>query len=151
MEKKKFGMGVSILAVAGIICAWIFAGIVERENNRWLYDVTDSLVSEIVNQYPDVEEKTIHQMFSEGIASPKESVLKKYGMEEDNFLPKRNDGNLLVTTNFTGIKPSDIFAEFIFSEDGHELLECINHKKPYQSRYDEHNDRCNTLLKKWTA
>lgn len=95
MEKKKFGICASILAVAGIICAWIFAGAVERENNRWLYDVTDSLVSEIVNQYPNVEEKTIHQLVSEGIASPTESVLKKYGMEEDSFLPKRNDGNLL--------------------------------------------------------
>ena len=54
----------------------------------------------------------------------------------------------LITTNFTGRKPADIFAEFIFSEDGHELLECINHKKPYQFRYDEHNDRCDALFKK---
>lgn len=54
----------------------------------------------------------------------------------------------LVTTNFTGIKPADIFAEFIFSEDKHELLECINHKKPYKTRYDEKNDRCNALFKK---
>ena len=66
------------------------AGAVERENNRWLYDVTDSLVTEIVRQYPDVEEETIRQMTSDGVASQKESVLKKYGIEEDNFLPKTN-------------------------------------------------------------
>ena len=67
---------------------------------------------------------------------------------ELNVAKAAEHGIKLITTNFTSIKPSDIFAEFIFSEDGHELLECINHKKPYQSRYDEHNDRCNALFKK---
>lgn len=54
----------------------------------------------------------------------------------------------LITTNFTGRKPADIFADFIFSEDGHELLECINHKKPIYTHYDEHNDRCNAHFEK---
>lgn len=49
----------------------------------------------------------------------------------------------LVTTNFTGRKPADIFAEFRFNEAGTELLECINGKKPFYTHYDEHNDRCN--------
>ena len=56
MEKKRFVISVCVLALAGLISTWIFAGAVERENNRWLYDVTDSLVTEIVRQYPDVEE-----------------------------------------------------------------------------------------------
>lgn len=47
-----------------------------------------------------------------------------------------------VTTNFTSKKPADIFAEFTFSEDGKELLECIHHKHPYYTRYDQSNDRC---------
>ena len=55
MEKKRFVISVCVLALAGLISTWIFAGAVERENNRWLYDVTDSLVTEIVRQYPDVE------------------------------------------------------------------------------------------------
>ena len=102
MEKKRFVISVCVLALAGLISTWIFAGAVERENNRWLYDVTDSLVTEIVRQYPDVEEETIRQMTSDGVASQKESVLKKYGIEEDNFLPKRTGGNQQVMIGWDG-------------------------------------------------
>ena len=105
MEKKRFVISVCVLALAGLISTWIFAGAVERENNRWLYDGTDSLVTEIVRQYPDVEEETIRQMTSDGVASQKESVLKKYGIEEDNFLPKRTGGNqqVMIVGGVTGI------------------------------------------------
>lgn len=105
MEKKRFVISVCVLALAGLISTWIFAGAVERENNRWLYDVTDSLVTEIVRQYPDGEEETIRQMTSDGVASQKESVLKKYGIEEDNFLPKRTGGNqqVMIVGGVTGI------------------------------------------------
>ena len=105
MEKKRFVISVCVLALAGLISTWIFAGAVERENNRWLYDVTDSLVTEIVRQYPDVEEETIRQMTSDGVAAQKESVLKKYGIEEDNFLPKRTGGNqqVMIVGGVTGI------------------------------------------------
>lgn len=70
-----------------------------------------------------------------------------YG-SEPNVAKAAEHGIRLVTTNFTGKKPADIFSEFIFSEDGRELLECANHKKPYQIRYDEHNDRCDALFHK---
>ena len=105
MEKKRFVISVCALALTGLISTWIFAGIVERENNRWLYDVTDSLVTEIVRRYPDVEEETIRQMTSDGLASQKESVLKKYGIEEDNFLPKRTGGNqqVMIVGGMAGI------------------------------------------------
>lgn len=53
-----------------------------------------------------------------------------------------------VATNFTSKKPADIFAEFRFSEDGKELLECIHHKHPYYKRYDQSNDRCAAYFKK---
>lgn len=105
MEKKRFVISVCALALTGFISIWIFAGVVERENNRWLYDVTDSLVTEIVRRYPDVEEETIRQMTSDGLASQKESVLKKYGIEEDNFLPKRTSGNqqVMIVGGMAGI------------------------------------------------
>lgn len=70
-----------------------------------------------------------------------------YGGEANVALAAEH-GITLITTNFTGKKPADIFAEFIFSEDGHELLECINGKKPYHTRYDEHNDRCDAHFHK---
>lgn len=52
-----------------------------------------------------------------------------YGGER-NVAKAAEYGIKLITTSFTGIKPADIFADFIFSEDGRDLLECINHKKP---------------------
>ena len=70
-----------------------------------------------------------------------------YG-SEINVAKAAEHGIKLITTNFTGRKPADIFADFIFSEDGHELLECINHKKPIYTHYDEHNDRCNAHFNK---
>lgn len=47
----------------------------------------------------------------------------------------------LITTNFTGRKPNDIFAEFQFSRDHKSLVECINHIKPTYTHYDERNER----------
>lgn len=47
----------------------------------------------------------------------------------------------LVTTNFTGRKPDDIFAEFVFSDDRKSLTECINHVKPTYTHYDKRNER----------
>ena len=67
---------------------------------------------------------------------------------ELNVAKAAEHGIRLITTNFTGKKPADIFADFVFSEDGRKLLECANHKKPYQIRYDEHNDRCDALFRK---
>lgn len=53
-----------------------------------------------------------------------------------------------VATNFTGKKPADIFAEFQFTEDGTELLACINNKHPNYTRYDSSNDRCAAYFEK---
>lgn len=70
-----------------------------------------------------------------------------YGGEHNIALAREHHVNL-VTTNFTGRKPADIFADFIFSGDGKELLACIHHKKPIYTHYDEHNERCNAHFDK---
>lgn len=54
----------------------------------------------------------------------------------------------LITTNFTGYKPADCFAEFRFTEDGKKLLECANHVVPINQTYDAYNDRCNVNFPK---
>lgn len=64
-----------------------------------------------------------------------------YG-SEDNIAKAREHQITLITTNFTGKKPSEIFAEFIFDKEGKEVLECGNHKKPLYTQYDERNDKC---------
>ena len=53
----------------------------------------------------------------------------------------------LVTTNFTGRKPDEIYADFKFSDDGHYLLECINGCAPEACIYDSGNDRCVAYFK----
>lgn len=62
---------------------------------------------------------------------------------EHNVLAAAEHQIKFIATNFTGKKPADIFAEFIFDETGQVVLECGNHKKPIYTHYDEHNDRCN--------
>lgn len=46
----------------------------------------------------------------------------------------------LVTTNFTGIKPDGIYADFKFTEDGKILLSCANGCTPSSCRYEAGND-----------
>lgn len=57
-------------------------------------------------------------------------------------------GIRFITTNFTSQKPSEITADFLFSVDGHELLECMNHKKPVHTHYEPNNDRCDARFVK---
>lgn len=54
----------------------------------------------------------------------------------------------LVTTNFTGQKPEDVFADFEFSDDGRALLKCANGQKPLDSHYEQCNDRCDAHFRK---
>ena len=47
----------------------------------------------------------------------------------------------LVTTNFTGRKPDEIYADFKFTEDGRFLIKCINGCTPTECTYDSGNER----------
>ena len=47
----------------------------------------------------------------------------------------------LVTTNFTGRKPDEIYADFVFTEDGKYLIKCKNDCNPEECSYDPGNDR----------
>ena len=47
----------------------------------------------------------------------------------------------LVTTNFTGRKPDEIYADFVFTEDGKYLIKCKNDCTPEECSYDPGNDR----------
>ena len=51
-------------------------------------------------------------------------------------------GIKIITTNFTGHKPADCFADFKFTDDGKELLFCASGYTPYHQMYDSRNDRC---------
>lgn len=60
---------------------------------------------------------------------------------EHNISQALKHGIKLITTNFTGRKPDDIYAGFQFNEAGTELLECINKTKPEHYMYDSSNER----------
>ena len=47
----------------------------------------------------------------------------------------------LVTTNFTGRKPDEIYADFVFTDDGKYLIKCKNNCVPEDCIYDPGNDR----------
>lgn len=47
----------------------------------------------------------------------------------------------LVTTNFTGRKPDEIYADFVFTNDGKYLIKCKNNCMPEDCIYDPSNDR----------
>ena len=46
-----------------------------------------------------------------------------------------------ITTNFTGRKLDEIYANFQFTEDGRYLLKCVNGYTPDECRYDPGNER----------
>ena len=62
-----------------------------------------------------------------------------YSGEENSHLASEHNLRL-VTTNFTGRKPDEIYADFIFTADGHHLLKCKNGCIPEKCSYDPNND-----------
>lgn len=63
-----------------------------------------------------------------------------YSGEKNSHLAA--DHNLkLVTTNFNGRKPDEIYIDFVFTDDGHYLLKCKNGYTPEECIYDPSNDR----------
>ena len=47
----------------------------------------------------------------------------------------------LVTTNFTGRKPDEIYADFVFIDAGKYLIKCKNNRVPEDCIYDPGNER----------
>lgn len=62
-----------------------------------------------------------------------------YSGEENSRLASEHNLKL-VTTNFTGRKPDEIYADFIFTENGQYLLKCKNGCIPEECKYDAHNE-----------
>ena len=60
---------------------------------------------------------------------------------ENNITQAMDHKIRLITTNFTGRKPDDIYANFKFNKDGTMLLKCVNCKEPDECIYDPSNDR----------
>lgn len=70
---------------------------------------------------------------------------------EDNSRIANQHNIKLITTNFTGRKPDDIYAEFKFTEDGHYLITCINGCAPEECTYDFGNERSVAYFKTETC
>ena len=63
-----------------------------------------------------------------------------YSGEKNSCLASKHNLKL-VTTNFTGRKPDEIYADFVFTDDGKYLLKCKNDREPEECSYDPSNDR----------
>lgn len=70
-----------------------------------------------------------------------------YGGEENIALAKKHNVNL-VTTNFQGKKPDDIFAEFEFTPDGKKILKCAGGQIPDTCSYNAQTEQCRITLNK---
>ncbi len=73
-----------------------------------------------------------------------------YSGEENSKLASQHNIKL-VTTNFTGRKPDEIYADFKFTDDGHFLIECANGCTPEKCTYDSKNDRSVAYFKTETC
>jgi len=70
-----------------------------------------------------------------------------YGGEDNISMAKENNINL-VTTNFQGRKPDDIFAEFEFSPDGKKVVKCAGGQIPVTNSYNAKTEQCRITLDK---
>lgn len=68
-----------------------------------------------------------------------------YSGEDNKNLSTENNINL-ITTDFQGKKPNEIFADFVFSEDGKRLLICTNGQEPITSIYNEQTGQCRSKM-----
>lgn len=70
-----------------------------------------------------------------------------YSGERNAILAKEQNATL-VTTNFAGRKPEDVYADFLFSKDGKSVLKCANGYEPLTNKYDRTNDRTRITMDK---
>lgn len=70
-----------------------------------------------------------------------------YGGIENIELAKENHVNL-VTTNMQGKKVPEIYADFIFSEDGKKVLKCAGGQTPITSKFYPQTEQCRITLNK---
>lgn len=70
-----------------------------------------------------------------------------YGGGENVAVAKEKNIDL-VTTNFTGKKPNDVFADFEFSPDGKKVLKCAGGQVPITNRYSADTEQCRITLDK---
>lgn len=70
-----------------------------------------------------------------------------YGGEENISTAKEKNINL-ITTNFQGKKPADIFANFEFSPDGKKVLKCAGGQVPSTNSYNIKTEQCRITLNK---
>lgn len=67
---------------------------------------------------------------------------------EENIATAKEKNINLVTTNFQGKKPADIFAEFEFSPDGKKVLKCAGGQVPATNSYNTKTEQCRITLNK---
>lgn len=65
-----------------------------------------------------------------------------YGSERNSEIAKQHNVNF-VNTNFTGLKLDEIYADFVISEDGSEIVECPNKQVPLKSKLTTRRKRNN--------
>jgi hypothetical protein len=73
-----------------------------------------------------------------------------YGGIEDKKRAKENNIDL-VTTNFLGVKPAEVLADFEFSDDGEKVIKCAGGQTPITNTYRRDTGQCRITLDKQTC
>ena len=68
-----------------------------------------------------------------------------YGGEDNRSIAKEKNIDL-VTTNFQGKSPEDVFADFEFSPDGKKVLRCAGGQIPITNKYSPKTEQCRITL-----
>ncbi len=70
---------------------------------------------------------------------------------EDNIATAKEKNINLITTNFQGKKPADVFADFEFSPDGKKVLRCAGGQVPATNSYNARTEQCRITLDRETC
>ena len=82
-----------------------------------------------------------------GVQEKKVTILADGGYAGEDNRNLALDHNInLITTDFKGKKPNEIFAHFKFNTDGTRLLRCINGQEPISNKYYESTGQCRAKM-----
>lgn len=97
MMRKRWMLCIGAVAAGGILLAVLLGSYIAGENRKWMYQMADSLMTEAVRVYPNVEEPIIREMISQGLKGQESGTLEKYGIEEKLFRVAFDDGRIHIS------------------------------------------------------
>lgn len=98
--------------------------------------------SDFLNEHLEGETKTPERRY----------IVADGAYSSDDLKEKANEKNIeLITTDLTGRATNDIYADFVFSEEGDRIVKCPAGNKPVSSSYVKSTGKCRASFNKSTC